>query len=61
MASRIMFLVVAVAGGIFTHYVARVQGIDNPWRQISAAIAVAIMHALCLLLFAGDPTKAGTK
>jgi hypothetical protein len=61
MASRMMFLIVAVAAGVFTYFVARVQGIDNVWRQVSAAFAVAIMLALCLLLFAGDPTKAGSK
>jgi hypothetical protein len=61
MPSRMMLLIVAVAGGVFTYFAARVQGVDNVWRQISAAVAVAIMLALCLLLFAGDPTKAGSK
>jgi hypothetical protein len=56
-----MLVIVAVAAGVFTYVVARVQGVDNAWRQVSAAIAVAIMLALCLLLFAGDPTKAGSK
>jgi hypothetical protein len=61
MASRMMFLIVAVAAGAFTYFVARVHGIDDAWRQVSAAIAVAIMLALCLLLFLGDPTKASSK
>jgi hypothetical protein len=56
-----MFLIVAIASGVFTYFVARVQGIDGVWRQVGAAIAVAIMLALCLLLFLGDPTKAGSK
>jgi hypothetical protein len=56
-----MLLIVAVAGGVFTYFAARVQGVDNVWRQVSAAVAVAIMLALCLMLFAGDPTKAGSK
>ena len=61
MASRLMFLVVAVSAGLFTYFVARVQGIDNVWRQVSAAIAVAIMLALCLLLFIGNPNRARSK
>jgi hypothetical protein len=61
MASRIMFLIVAVAAGVFTYFVARMQGIGNPWRQFSAAIAVSVMLVLCLLLFVVDPTKAGNK
>jgi hypothetical protein len=59
MGNRIMFLIGAIAAGVF--FAARVQGIDNPWRRITAAIAVAIMLALCLMLFVGDRNKASTK
>jgi hypothetical protein len=57
MANRILFLLVAVAGGLFTYFAARIQGVEDGWRQISAAIGVAVMLVLCLMLFVGNGSK----
>ena len=57
MPNRMMFLLVAVAGGVVTYFASRMQGVEDGWRQVSAAIAVAILLVLCLQLFVGNGSK----
>jgi hypothetical protein len=58
MDKRPLLVLLAAAAGIITYYAALIPGLENTWRQLAAAIAVAIMLAVCLQLFAGKP-KAG--
>jgi hypothetical protein len=58
MGKRPLLLLLAAAARIITYYAALIPGLENTWRQLAAAIAVAIMLAGCLQLFAGKP-KAG--
>jgi low affinity Fe/Cu permease len=60
MATRMMFLVIAFAAAVLTYYAGRIQGVESAWRQVSAAIAVGIMLAFCLLFFIGG-AKSGAK
>jgi hypothetical protein len=61
MAIRIVFLVMAIAAGLLTYFAARMQGVENGWRQVSAAIAAAIVVGICLLLYLGGRSEARSK
>jgi hypothetical protein len=59
MIIRRLIVTLAAAAGIVTYYAALIPGLENTWRQLAAAIAVAIMLAGCLQLFAAGKPKAG--
>jgi hypothetical protein len=59
MVNRPLLVILAAAAGIITYYAALIPGLENTWRQLAAALAVAVTFALCLQLFAAGKSKAG--
>jgi hypothetical protein len=53
MLIRPMLVLTAIAGAVATYFIGRVQGIDDRWPALAAAIAVGAMLVLFLHLFAG--------
>jgi hypothetical protein len=57
MVTRFMLFLIAVAAGIATYYIGDLQGINERWPQLAAAIAVGTTLVLFLHLFTGGNWK----
>jgi hypothetical protein len=60
MLTRFMLVLIAVAASVATYYIGRLQGVDERWPQLAAAIAVGTMLVLFLHLFSGGNWKPQT-
>jgi hypothetical protein len=60
MSIRPILVLASAAAAIATYYAGRLQGVNERWPQLAAALAVGTMLVLFLHLFVGGDRKVGS-